>query len=122
MARILIADDDPGAREMLGRICEFHGHEIEAVSDPDKARLAYDAFEPDAVILDLSMPKGGGKAFLEGLRTSRPRHLSPVIVVSGYVDAIGETELKRLGAHSVVRKPVEVQTMLDAIDEALGVK
>jgi CheY-like chemotaxis protein len=120
MARILIADDDPGAREMLSRICEFHGHEIESVADADKARTAYDAFEPDTVILDLSMPKGGGRAFLEGLRTSRPRHVCPVIVVSGYVDAIGEAELKGLGAFSVVRKPVEVQTMLDALGDALG--
>ena len=120
MARILIADDDPGAREVLGRICEFHGHETEAVADPNKARTAYESFEPDVVILDLSMPLGGGKAFLEGLRTSRPRHECPVIVVSGYVDAIGEQELLKLGAHAVVRKPVEVETMLEAVDSALA--
>lgn len=120
MSKILIADDDPGAREILGRICEFHGHEVQAVADPNKARSEYDTYRPDLVILDLSMPQGGGRAFLQGLRTSNPRHLCPVIVVSGYVDAVGEVALRKLGAHGVVRKPVEVESMLAAIDAALA--
>ena len=119
MARILIADDDDGAREMLGRICEYHGHEVESVPDAARAQVAYRKNPPDLLIVDLAMPRGGGQTMLDELRPDIEKDGCPVIVVSGYVDVLGESEKKALGAAAILRKPVEVQPMLDAVEAAL---
>ncbi len=119
MARVLIADDDPGAREMLGRICAFHGHEVEEVGDAARAKSAYERFAPDLVILDLAMPLGGGTTFLESIRRDSEGPHCPVIVVSGYVDILEPQEREALGAHAILSKPLEVAPMMNAIESAL---
>lgn len=120
MARILIADDDPGAREMLARICAFQGHEVEQVGDAARAKAAYDRMKPDLVLLDLAMPLGGGTSFVEAIRDESGKPACPIIVISGYVDVLESEEREALGAVAILKKPLEVAPVMNAIEMALA--
>jgi len=69
-ARILLVDDEPSLREMLGILLERNGYDV--TSDPGvKAALARLEDEPpfDAVVTDLLMPDGSGMDVLTATRT-----------------------------------------------------
>jgi two-component system response regulator MprA len=63
--RILVVDDDPGVRESLRRSLAFNGYDVELAADGLEALAAVDRQRPDAVILDVMMPR------LDGLETCR---------------------------------------------------
>ena len=65
--RILVVDDDDAVREALRRALQLEGYEVELASDGAEAldRLKLDSVEPDALVLDVSMPR------LDGLEVCR---------------------------------------------------
>ncbi len=119
MARILIADDDAGAREMLGRVCEYHGHDVERARDAARAVAAYKSFQPHVLIVDLAMPHGGGMQLVRDIR-GLDGDPCPVIVISGYATTLDADERASLGAVAFLDKPVEITSLMKALDSALG--
>jgi len=119
MARILIAEDDPQAREVITRICEFQGHEVTASCDAMQALDAFNEFQPDLVITDLAMPLGGGQHFVRQMRTTELGRSCPVIVVTGYGALLDDDEIEQLEPCTILGKPLDLQPMLAAVREAL---
>jgi CheY-like chemotaxis protein len=86
-ARILIVEDEHELRELIAQWLESRHYQVVQAADGRDAIDLLDAgLEPDAILLDLAMPRMNGRDFLEWLRAS-PKHRSrPVIVASGYLD------------------------------------
>ena len=120
MARILIADDDPHASEMIARICQFKGHEVEEVRDAVQALESFDRNAPDLVITDLAMPLGGGQRLVQEMRQRAEMAGCPVIVITGYASLLGSGERAALEPCRILEKPLQLEPMLKAVDEALG--
>ena len=68
MAQILVLDDEPNNRLLLGTILEFGGYEFVEASNAADALRAARARRPDLVIMDLHMPGMSGADFLKELR------------------------------------------------------
>jgi two-component system, NtrC family, response regulator AtoC len=107
--RILVIEDDDGARDAL---CEYLGS---AGWRPTPARSGAEAFaaadaeRPDAVLLDLVMPEPDG---FEVLRRLRDRDATvPVIVMSALSEADAVVRAMRLGAVDYLPKPFEVNEL-----------
>ena len=118
MARILIADDKKGMREVLAQAFEQAGHAVSVVDDGDAAVRAIESRDLDLVITDLRMP---GKDGLEVLRTAMRRPSPPAVLVMtafGSVDAA--VEAMRLGASDFVTKPFGLAEMEAKAVKALG--
>jgi len=80
--RVLVVDDDPTARAMLGEYLRGLGLEVVYAADGLQALEAIRLEAPDAVLLDLVMPVMDGMTFLERLR-SNPLHTGlPVLVMT----------------------------------------
>lgn len=120
MARILIADDDPHASEMIARICEYKGHQVHQVRDAVQALQGFESFHPDLVITDLAMPLGGGQKLVQDLRERPDGSACPVIVITGYASLLGSGERESLQPCTILEKPLQLEPMLAALDEALG--
>jgi len=120
MARILIADDDPQASEMIARICEFQGHEVAESRDPVQALSAFEEFKPDLIITDLAMPLGGGQHLVKELRALPAGRTCPVIVVTGYGGLLDDEEIARLQPCTILSKPLDLEPMLSAMEAALA--
>jgi CheY-like chemotaxis protein len=115
---VLIVDDDPDIRDAMGECLRYEGYDVHSAADGRDAldRLEY-GLRPAVILLDLMMPVLNGFDVLEALK-SRPEWKSiPVVIVSanrGY-------EAEDLsGAVSILRKPVNVDRLLAAVEQAVA--
>ena len=114
---VLLADDEEDIRASLKMILEYEGYlTLEAASGPDALRRIEES-RPDAVILDIKMPRMDG---LEVLAEIRNRGLDPpVIVVSGHGTIATAVEATRLGAFDFMEKPLDRNRVMVTVRNAL---
>ena len=102
MARVLIVDDEPNIREVVGLYLGRDGHDVVSAADGEEALEVFRESEPDLVVLDLMLPKLGG---LEVCRRMQAQRSVPLIMLT----ARGEEEERivglSLGADDYVVKP-----------------
>jgi signal transduction histidine kinase len=118
--RILIVDDVPDNRAILGRRFQRRGFEI---AEADSGRGALEIIEQqtfDVVLLDVMMPDMNG---LEVLRRIREHHSDvalPVIMVTGKVESQDIVEALTLGANDYITKPVDFAVALLRVSTQVG--
>jgi DNA-binding NtrC family response regulator len=118
MATILVVDDELGIRALLSEILTDEGHTIELAENAAQARVARERMRPDLVLLDIWMPDVDGITLLKewaggGLLTM------PVIMMSGHGTIDTAVEATRFGAVAFLEKPITLQKLLRAVDQAL---
>lgn len=79
--RILLVDDEPSIRFVLGAVLEQAGYQVDAAEDGFAALKKMQSAMPDLVITDLRMPNMNGFELLSVLRTRSPQ--LPTIAISG---------------------------------------
>lgn len=112
MSRILLADDSPHAQRMGERILRDEGHEVITVSDGLVAMLRLKDAEPDLIIADISMPEVTGYELCEYVKSNSG---APVFLTAGAVEPVDESEVARVRADGVLKKPFEASVLLEAI-------
>jgi len=113
---VLIVDDDPDIRDAVGECLRYEGYDVHSAADGRDAleRLEY-GLRPAVILLDLMMPVLNGFDVLEALK-SRPEWKSiPVVIVSANR---GYSADDLTGAVSILRKPVSVDLLLAAVEQA----
>jgi two-component system cell cycle sensor histidine kinase/response regulator CckA len=122
--RILVMDDDPGVRQVAGKILTHLGYEVDYASDGataiDKYQEAIRAGRPfDLVIMDLTIPGGmGGQETIQALLKIEPG--TRAIVSSGYADDPIMTNYQDHGFVGVIKKPYKISTFSHVLHEILG--
>jgi CheY-like chemotaxis protein len=117
VARILVADDEPGVRSFLRLVLEGGGYEVIEAANGREALKAARAGQVDVVITDLVMPEQEGIETIQALRKDDAG--IGIIAISG---AFGGEYLKvahRMGAESVLKKPVSPAVLLAKVAEVL---
>lgn len=117
MSRILLADDSPHAQRMGERILRDEGHEVITVSDGLVAMLRLKDAEPDLIIADISMPEVSGYELCEYVKNNGG---TPVFLTAGAVEPVDESEVTRVRADGVLKKPFEASVLLEAIGRFAG--
>jgi DNA-binding response OmpR family regulator len=84
----------------------------EAIQVVERAENDPDAFCPEAILLDLNLPKQNGFEVLQRIRESRRCKFTPVIVVSSSDSSKDRAETVRLGANRYFRKPSTYEEFL----------
>src|SRR5215217_4628758 len=76
VAKILVVDDEPSIREVVGLYLRRDGHDVISATDGEEALEVFRESEPDLVVLDLMLPKmsGGGVSPDEGRQEGAPDH------------------------------------------------
>ncbi|OGA70340.1 MAG: hypothetical protein A3G83_06225 [Betaproteobacteria bacterium RIFCSPLOWO2_12_FULL_68_20] len=114
--RVLVADDNPTNREVIGKILERGGHTAVLVNDGGQALDALERERYDLVILDRNMPGMGGIEALQALRLmTRGRERLPVIMLSADVTDEAKREALEAGADAFLPKPIEALRLLEEI-------
>ena len=120
-ARILVVDDDPDIRRLLGEELREGGHEALFAADGPQALMIARREIPDLILLDLRLPGGDGIAVLERLKTIPQTTAIPVIVLSSVrADELVEQALL-LGAYAYIRKSLTTGALGASIDNALRI-
>jgi len=116
---ILVVDDEPMVRELAEEILRSRGYEVQSASDGETALSIFEKGKGRIalVILDLIMPGMGGRQCLERLLRIDPG--ARVLIASGYALDAATQEAIDAGAQGFVKKPYELQTMLEAVRRIL---
>lgn len=85
--RVLIVDDHEEIRTSVARLARAWGHEVAVASDGPSALVLVDAFKPDCVVMDLSLPGMSGIELARHLRQRFPPEHLYLIALTGYVGA-----------------------------------
>jgi two-component system, cell cycle response regulator DivK len=82
--RVLIVDDDPDCLEMYGRYFDYIGMDVAVASDGCEALQKVLLFEPDVIVMDISMPLIEGDEAAKALRSDpRTRHIG-IVALSAF--------------------------------------
>lgn len=104
MKKILIIEDDPIAGTGYRNFLQVHGFQIEVARDGVAGLARVREYEPDAVLLDLMMPKMNGLAVLQAIRAQETcRHLPVLVMTAAAVPTLVEQALQA-GANRVFDK------------------
>jgi len=115
-ATVMVVEDDHDIRDSLGIALSDAGYEV---VDASNGRIALDRLAttlPEVILLDLMMPVLNGLEFLVEFRKNPQWTQIPIIVASanrGY-------DAEDLGTFAVLRKPLDLDLLLDSVSKALG--
>jgi len=121
--RILLVDDEPNLRKVLGALLEQDGFEVHAeeAAEPALARVRASPSDTfDAVITDLRMPGMDGIALLRALLSYDP-HL-PVIVLTAHGTVDSAVEAVKLGAFDYLEKPFDRAHIRAVLERAVATR
>ena len=109
---ILVIDDDPGTHELLRRALSREGYRVEGAPDGETGLARIRELRPDAILLDIRMPRMDGWSVLATLRADPDLASIPVIVISMLDDRnVGFA----LGAADYLTKPVAAQQLISTL-------
>ncbi|RKZ13855.1 hypothetical protein DRQ50_09870 [bacterium] len=120
MARILVADDEKKLVTLLTSALTHAGHEVEGVYGGQEALDACATQSFDVVISDLRMEPVDGLSVLAGVRKTSPA--TAVIILTAYGEVESAVTALQGGAYQYLTKPVNFQTVLHAVEQAVAVQ
>jgi CheY-like chemotaxis protein len=95
-ARVLVVEDEHELRELIAQWLETKGYVVSQAADgQDAVELLEAGLEPDVILLDLSLPRMSGRAFLQWMRAQPEHEHRHVIVASAYLDELPPVEADR---------------------------
>ncbi len=116
VAKILVVDDEPNIREVVGLYLRRDGHTVVSAADGEEALKLYRQAQPDLVVLDLMLPKVSG---IEVCRRIQAERRVPLIMLT----ARGEEEDRivglGLGADDYVTKPFSPRELAARVEAVL---
>ena len=120
MARVLVVDDNPVARNVAVVALESAGLDVAEAVDGDEALASLEADPPDAVVLDIMMPRVSGHDVLE---QRRDRGLAPrtsIVMLSCKTEDPDVTRAFAAGAVDYVTKPFDPDDLVRSVRLAIS--
>jgi PAS domain S-box-containing protein len=114
-ARIVIVDDDPGARRVMIAALRAEGAEVREFGSANDAYDAVTEWRADVLISDLAMPNEDGYSLIRRLReTGNPL---PALAITAYVRPEDEARVREAGFQRHVAKPFDPEELVRAVRE-----
>ncbi len=108
--QILVVDDDQGVRDSLARALGYSGYEVQTAADGLEALAKLSSSRPDAVIMDVMMPR------LDGLETTRMLRASgndvPILVLTARDSVNDRVDGLDAGGDDYMAKPFSMEELL----------
>lgn len=114
---VLIIDDEALFLEAVVKVLARHGITAHGAADGIEGLESLARLKPDVVVLDLKMPGLGGLEVLKRIKETDP--LLPVIMLTGHGTVQSGIEAMDLSAFDFLLKPVAVEKLVEAIEEAI---
>ena len=115
--RVLIADDDRDGATTLSTLLEFEGYEVRGVHGGQEALDAAREFKPDAVLLDIGMPKITGYEVARRLRQRYGDDCPVLVAVTGWKQASDKILANLAGFDHHVAKPYQPSDILTLLSK-----
>jgi DNA-binding response OmpR family regulator len=106
---ILIVEDDPEIRRLVGDFLVHEGYDVETAADGKAMDVVLQRVRPDLIILDLMLPGEDGLAICRRLRTGDP---IPILMLTAKSDEIDRVVGLEMGADDYLAKPFSSRELL----------
>jgi len=116
VGKILVVDDEPDIRSLLGECLVVAGFETVEAGDGDEAVAAVQAERPSVILLDVNMPRQGGMEVLPELKRIAPD--VPVIMCTARMDVPTAVRAMQLGAYDYLTKPFDPELLVLTVKRA----
>ena len=116
-AEVLIAEDEPSARRGFRALFEGEGYAVRTARDGEEALAKFNERRPDAVLLDVMMPKMNGIAACAEIRKSDP--LVPILFFTAMPSDVGAVRALGLGADDYIDKAKSPEELLARVAAVL---
>ncbi len=110
MGKLLVVDDDEALRRLM-RLELSDAYEIIDSGEPEQGLALALEHQPDAILLDLRMPKYSGYELLQTFTSLSRTQVIPVIIVSGEGGGQTKEHCKQLGAAGYFEKPIDFEAL-----------
>jgi len=120
--KILVVDDDPEIVELFVDVLERDGRfEVKTANSGYDAGIMTQEFGPDLLILDYMLPDINGNVVCQTIRQNPNFQHMKIIIVSGVVNQDEINDLLKNGADDFVKKPFNIEKIIERIGELLSV-
>jgi DNA-binding response OmpR family regulator len=113
---VLVVDDDSRIRQAIQWALEDEGFDVDTAADGLQALDIGLARRPDIVLLDLTLPGLDGYRVAQGLRAAHGTGL-PILAMTA--DGRAEFKAAQAGAYAFMRKPFELDELLESLRRGL---
>lgn len=117
---IAIVEDDPAARDIFATLLRHYGYDVSEAGDGEAGLELVRETLPDAVLLDIHLPRRSGWEVARALKEDERTGSIPLIIVTAEDRDQGEAMARTLGCADYLRKPVVPQLLLKRIERCLG--
>jgi len=121
---VLIVDDDPDLVETVSMILESKGYEVGKAYDGIEGEAAIKQRRPDALVLDVMMPRKNGYQLCKELKADQATRGIPIVLLTAVGEAVPTTtyshaEGMAVEAEDFIPKPVDAATLVEAVERLL---
>ena len=115
---VLLVDDEPSIRELLGVFFEKKGYAPRTARNVSEGLKLLDGPEPVMAMVDLSLGQDSGLVLVKAMAEKFPR--LPVVVMTAYGTVEKAVEAVKLGAFDFIAKPFEMGFLSKVVEKAVG--
>ncbi len=113
---ILVVDDDVEIRTVLKQVCIRRGHTVLEADDGDRALEQISKVVPDAISLDIQMPRVDGRDVVNRLKQDPKTRDVPLVIVTARDDEYTREHCLELGADDVIEKPFDANHLVGQLE------
>jgi signal transduction histidine kinase/CheY-like chemotaxis protein len=119
--RVLVVEDEPDTRDLLGFVLGRHGADVVVAASADEAAAEARARWPDVLVTDIGMPERDGYELLAELcRMSADGRRLPAIALTAYARNEDRTRALEAGFDAHLAKPIEPDVLVAAVARSAG--
>jgi putative two-component system response regulator len=122
LGTILVADDNPSAREMLEIMLRTHGYRVFAAVDGPQALRLLQQEAVDLALIDVVMPGESGFAVCRAAKNHPETRLTPVVLITGLGRVEDRIQGIEAGADDFLNKPVRKEELLARVKSLVRIK
>jgi CheY-like chemotaxis protein/two-component sensor histidine kinase/chemotaxis signal transduction protein len=113
---ILVVDDSPSVRRVVGNMLKQHGWEVQLARDGVEALEMITQEAPAAVLLDIEMPRMDGYELMATVRAQEQYRTLPIVILTSRAATKHQQRAMQLGASGYLVKPYQDEEMLNLLN------
>ena len=115
--KVLVVDDNMDAADSLAMLLQARGDEVRVAYDGEEALAVESQFLPDALLLDIGMPKLSGYDVARRVRDMRGAGVL-IVAITGWGQEEDKQRARESGFDHHFTKPVDYGALLEVVDQA----